>query len=384
MNREPHRRNLVLVASGLELAGGGRAVVGRLLARAGADYARRRGIGFSVLHLGSEHPPLAGVAIESFQGRRLALARAVWGRQLARPRPALLFDLLGPARLQAWLPPRLRSPYGVMLLGIEVFRGVNGARSRALRHASPRLAISAYTGERARRLLPAGEDGVAVVHLALEERPADGRPAAELLGRAGEGFLLIVGRMDASERYKGHDALLEALPRVLARCPAARLVVAGGGGDRPRLAAKAAELGLEGRVLFTGFVSEATLAELYRRSAVFVMPSRGEGFGLVYLEAMRASRPCVAARGGAAEEIVRDGETGLLVDAEDRDELAQALVRLLTDADRRREMGQAGRKRWAERFNGEAFRRRLFPHLDRLTALAGQGSAGDSPSGGHP
>lgn len=384
MNREPHRRDLVLVASGLELAGGGRAVVGRLLARAGAEYARQQGIGFAVLHLGSEHPPLDGVAIESFRGHRLALARAVWGRQLARPRPALLFDLLGPARLQAWLPPRLRAPYGVMLLGIEVFDGVNGSRARALRNASPRLAISACTAERTRRLLPAGADGVAVVHLALEERPADGRLETELLDRAGEGFLLIVGRMDAGERYKGHDAVLEALPRVLARCPQARLVVAGCGDDRPRLAAKAAELGLEGRVLFTGFVSEATLAELYRRSAAFVMPSRGEGFGLVYLEAMRAGKPCVAARGGAAGEIVQDGETGLLVDPEDRDELDRALVRLLDDPDRRREMGQAGRRRWAESFSGRAFRRRLFPHLDRLTALAGGDFAHFQPHGGRP
>ena len=94
------------------------------------------------------------------------------------------------------------------------------------------------------------------------------------------------------------------MPPLLAARPGARLVVAGDGDDRPRLEARAAALGLGGAVLFTGFVSEATLAELYRRAAVFVMPSLGEGFGLVYLEAMRAGKPCVAARGSAAEEVV--------------------------------------------------------------------------------
>ena len=107
-----------------------------------------------------------------------------------------------------------------------------------------------------------------------------------------------------TERYKGHDQLLEAMTTL----PDARLVVAGDGDDRRRLEEKAAALGLGDRTFFTGFLSEATLAELYRRCAAFVMPSRGEGFGLVYLEAMRAGKPVLAARGSAAEEIVRGRE----------------------------------------------------------------------------
>ena len=155
--------------------------------------------------------------------------------------------------------------------------------------------------------------------------------------------------MASGERYKGHDQILEALPRV----PGARLVVAGDGDDRPRLEARAADLGCEERVTFTGFVSEATLAELYRRAAVFVMPSLGEGFGLVYLEAMRAGKPCVAARGSAADEVVADGETGFLVDRDDPEELASVLDRLLASPDLARRMGEAGRRRWREQFSLE-------------------------------
>jgi glycosyltransferase involved in cell wall biosynthesis len=175
--------------------------------------------------------------------------------------------------------------------------------------------------------------------------------------------------MAASERYKGHDQILEALPRVLELCPNVHLVVAGEGDDRRRLEEKADYLGIGAAVLFAGFTSEATLAELYRRCAVFVMPSRGEGFGLVYLEAMRAARPVVAALGSAAEEIVVDGETGLLVDPDDRERLARTLARLLRDAGGARRMGWAGRERWERELGLDRFRERLEPLLERLVSF---------------
>src|SRR5262249_19115378 len=214
-----------------------------------------------------------------------------------------------PARCQALLPRLLRGPHLVFLNGIEVWRPLSWDRRRALEAARVRLAISEHTRRRAQEFSPSLPP-VDVLPLALEDRPPWGRVDRALEERCGEGFVLMVGRMAASERYKGHDQMLEALTRL----PAARLVVAGDGDDRPRLEGRARELGLGGRGVFTGFVEEATLRELYARCALFAMPSRDEGFGLAYLEAMRAARPCVAARGCAAEEIVADGETGSLVD----------------------------------------------------------------------
>lgn len=312
----------------------------------------------------------------SFGRDRRALALAVWRRQWhdrGRRRLALVYDLLGPARLQAWLPARLRAPYLIPLYGIEVWHPLGPGRRRALARATVRFAISRHTLERA---LPFSPElaGTPVVPLALEERAPEGAIDAGLLRRLGQGYLLIVGRMAASERYKGHDAVLEALTRL----PEARLAVAGDGDDRPRLAARAADLGLAGRVTFTGFVSEATLVELYRRSSVFVMPSLGEGFGLVYLEAMRAGKPCVAAQGGAAAEVVVDGETGLLVrvgdpegGAGDAVALSAALGQLLADPGRARRMGEAGRRRWREELNAGHFRARLAPLLEQLIAAGG-------------
>jgi glycosyltransferase involved in cell wall biosynthesis len=89
---------------------------------------------------------------------------------------------------------------------------------------------------------------------------------------------LTVGRLHSAERYKGHDQMLEAWPRIAREQPGARWVIAGAGDDRPRGEAAAARLGVADSVVFTGFTSEATLAEHYARCGLFALPSRGEGF----------------------------------------------------------------------------------------------------------
>ncbi|HEV8577576.1 MAG TPA: glycosyltransferase family 4 protein [Thermoanaerobaculia bacterium] len=359
------RRDLVFVSAGLGLDGGGRAAAGRLLAGACAAFAGDRGMGFRVLSLDGDRTPGVEAPVRGFGGDQRALALSLWKGQVADHRASYVFDLLGPARVQAYLPAPLRAPYLVPLYGIEVWRPLDWDRRRALAKATVRFAISAYTLERARQFCP-DLDRTSILPLALEEREPDGRTDAALLDRLGEGFLLITGRMASGERYKGHDQILEAWPGLLAVHPGARLVVAGDGNDRPRLQEKAASIGLGDAVAFTGFASEATLAELYRRCAVFVMPSRGEGFGLVYLEAMRAARPVLAARGSAAEEIVQNGKTGLVVDPDDREELTAALARLLGEPEAARRMGEAGRERWRQDFGVARFRERLRPLLERL------------------
>ncbi len=376
----PPARDLIFVSAGLELDGGGRALAGRLLAAGSAAFAAERGVGWSLLSLGGLDGFAGDSRARGFGGQQGALALAAWRRQLAGGRVACVYDLLGPARVQAWLPPPVRAPYMVTLYGIEVWRRLSGVRRRALRRATVRLATSAYTLAEARQMN--GDMGpVEVLPLCLEERPPAGEVDAALLERAGRDFLLIVGRMAATERYKGHDQLLAAMQRLQAdgtvrlhlqadESLRPRLIIAGDGDDRPRLEALAAALGVSGSVTFTGFVSEATLAELYRRAAVFVMPSRGEGFGLVYLEAMRAGRPCVAARASAAAELIEDGESGLLVDPLDPAALAAALARLLASPELADRMGQAGRRRFERLFTPERFRVRLWPFLERLTSAS--------------
>lgn len=135
--------------------------------------------------------------------------------------------------------------------------------------------------------------------------------------------------------------LLDAMTRL----PGAILRVAGDGPEGPRLRARAAELGLHGRVELLGHVPFERLAAEFRRADVFCLPSRQEGFGIVFLEAMAAGLPIVAARAAAVPETVADGECGILVPPGDAPALAAALGTLLADAGLRTRMGEAGRKR---------------------------------------
>jgi len=111
-------------------------------------------------------------------------------------------------------------------------------------------------------------------------------------------------------------------------------------------------LALQDRVTFLGVIPWRQLVERYRQAAIFCLPSRQEGFGIVFLEAMACGKPIVAARAAAVPETVADGESGVLVDPDDPEALARALTALLRDPDLRREMGEGGRRR-VERYRAD-------------------------------
>jgi phosphatidylinositol alpha-1,6-mannosyltransferase len=178
--------------------------------------------------------------------------------------------------------------------------------------------------------------------------------------------------MSSTERYKGHDQLILAWPRVLAEVPDAALVMVGRGDDVERLRTKAAALGLGRAVHFPGFLPDAAVRAVMRNAALFAMPSRGEGFGLVYLQAMRAGLPCIGSRDDAASDVIVDGESGILVPRQDPEAIAGALARLLTDESMRRRMGDAGRRRFESVFTYPRFRTRMAGILARAFPAAAQ------------
>lgn len=141
---------------------------------------------------------------------------------------------------------------------------------------------------------------------------------------------------------KSVDVLLHALPRVLAAVPAARLRVVGVGPELDRLLALRGALGLGQSVEFLRHVPFAQLTEEYRDCALFCLPSRQEGFGIVLLEAMAAGRAVVTSRAAAIPEVVPDGEAGLLVPPGDPRALADTLIALLADRARADTLGEAG------------------------------------------
>jgi len=166
--------------------------------------------------------------------------------------------------------------------------------------------------------------------------------------------LLCIGRLIP---IKGHLVLLRALAQARKAVPGVTLDLAGRGPLEPALKSYARELGLDGAVHFLGFVSP--VGDAIENAAIVVVPSLGEGFGMVALEAMERGRPVIASAVGGLPEIVADGETGLVVPSGDADALAEAIVALAGDLDRARAMGLAGRERALAEFTPERSAQRI-------------------------
>ena len=242
-----------------------------------------------------------------------------------------------------------------------------------MRGARARIAISPHTARRgaaAHPDLPAIDTCLLAL---LPDEEAPDRVPADVRVDYGPHAVVIVGRMASTERYKGHDQLVLAWPRVLAEVPDASLVMIGRGDDVERLRTKAAALGLGRTVHFPGFLPDVAVRAVMRNASLFAMPSRGEGFGLVYLQAMRAGIPCIGSRDDAAADVIVDGETGILVPRQDPEAIAGALARLLTDESMRRRMGDAGRRRFDSVFTYPRFRARLATVLSRAFPASAQG-----------
>jgi len=281
---------------------------------------------------------------------------ATWGvREGFRSQSKTMVIVMHLALAPVAFPLVFRGARMVLFLhGIECWRPLRRLEAAAVRRAWLVMANSEYTIRRFKEANPTLADrNVRACPLGTEIPLWDAE--AE---KGNEGFALIVGRMSAEERYKGHDLLLEMWPDVTRYVPSGKLVIAGDGDDRMRLQKKAAAMNLSGKVEFLGRVSDNTLKQLYRQCAFFIMPSRHEGFGLVFLEAMTAARACIGGI-GAASEVIEDGVTGFVVDPDNRDQVRDTIVRLFQDPKLASRMGAAGAQRVAGQFTESHFQERF-------------------------
>jgi phosphatidylinositol alpha-1,6-mannosyltransferase len=171
--------------------------------------------------------------------------------------------------------------------------------------------------------------------------------------------VLTVGRWAASERYKGTDDLIRAVAQLRATVADLHLVAVGGGDDLTRLQKLAQDAGIADRVHFLQGCSREELGACYARAKVFALPSTGEGFGLVFLEAMAFSKPVVGVVCGGATDLIDDGINGLLVPPHDVSLLAEALGRLLGDEMLRSKLGRRGAEIVRERYEFDFFQTEL-------------------------
>lgn len=155
--------------------------------------------------------------------------------------------------------------------------------------------------------------------------------------------ILFLGRLAAN---KGVNYLVSAMPKILAKHPDAKLVICGEGEEKPSIVNLIKKLGLEGSVTFYGTVNLDTLASLYAASSVFVLPSinRLEAFGIVQLEAMACHTPVIASDIPGVNSVMDVGKSGLLVPKQDPQAIADAVIKILSDPELIRSMGQRGRQ----------------------------------------
>jgi phosphatidylinositol alpha-1,6-mannosyltransferase len=348
-----------VASESFSLERGGAARVGRLLARLAAD------IGFDADLLAlSDREPIKDFNLSSrtAAGSRTDFAFRCWTNGITRSH--FIYNHVGMARAHCLLP-MLRRPYAVWMLGIDVWSPrMRGDYGRRIEEASLLLSISDFTRRRAAELLPSAQRAK-VCWLATEED--DVPEGSSDLG--GPPTVLILARVDASEMYKGHVELIDCWPSVMAAIPDARLLIAGGGDGLGMLRARAGASPAASNIEFTGLVPQDQIDALWSRAHVFAMPSRQEGFGLVYIEAMRRGLPVIASMQDAGQEINLHGVTGYNVDLERESELARRTIELLSDKALARQFGENGREHWRANFCFSAFRSRMEPIMaEFLTA----------------
>ena len=187
----------------------------------------------------------------------------------------------------------------------------------------------------------------------------------------------LIGTVTRLLHQKGVHILLDAFATCLRHVPQASLVVLGDGPERPALEAQVRAHGMAQRVHFLGYMATPDVSAIMRGVDIFVFPTFGEGFGLVLLEAMAWGKPVVASQVMAIPEIVRHGETGLLVPPDDIASLAQALLRLMQDLPLCHRLGMAGQRRVEREFTVERMVQQTVCVYDQLLDMAGSNTIAD-------
>ncbi len=338
--------------------------------------------GMRVTWLASGFP--GGPPEDAHRGMRI-VRRGVWwnfnllvprvlAREFSRPAPDLVVEDIN--KVPCFTPWWTASPVAVIvphLFGATAFREAPlpvalyvvllEALIPLAYHRARFLVISESTRDDLRRR-GIGAGKISVVHCGLDH---DAYRVDGASPKRAQPTIVFVGRL---RRYKGVDWVMRALPRVLARVPAARLQVIGDGPHLAALQGAAARLNVAHAVEFLGFLPRAEKVKHVQQAWVLVQPSPKEGWGLTVVEAGACGTGVVAADSPGLRDSVRDGRTGLLVPYDDDARLADALVRVLEDTAFRDGLGAAGIE-WAARFRWEECAQRSLQALtDHLGAEA--------------
>jgi phosphatidylinositol alpha-1,6-mannosyltransferase len=341
-------------------APGGIQRAGRHLAFVLSEYATSHKMEYRILSLNDTQElhrmRIAGrefVFTGAARGKARFAASAI---RAARRHPKIVLaahpNLAPIARTMQLVAPRMKSI--ICTHGVEVWEPLSAIRRNSLRNASLVLSPSRATADFVGTLQGISPLKVRVLPWALDPDFETTNSAASNT-KLPQAFpsgpvILSVGRWVATERYKGMDTLILALPRLLLRWPKLQLALVGSGDDHEWLEAIARESGVRLHVHFLRDLSYGELSACYAAADIFALPSRGEGFGFVYLEAMARGKPVIGGAHGGAPEVIQDGVTGYLVQHGDSVQLSTSIDAILSNPELARQMGQRGRERVEKEF----------------------------------
>jgi len=305
--------------------------------------------------------------------RQLAFVAALL-RAAGRARPVLVLSThINFLPMARWLKHRFEIRYVGVAHGIDAWGNRRFGVRAALAEADMVLSVSRFTRNCLAREQHLGPDRLGLLPNTFAEsqfRPAPKSQA--LLQRYGlparAPVVFTFGRLAAAERYKGFDRVIAALSVIRRAVPDVRYLIGGTGDDRPRLEALARAAGVADRVHFTGFIPADELCAHYNLCDVFAMPSTGEGFGIVFLEAMACGKPVLAGNRDGSVEPLADGRFGALVDPLDPAQLADTLTQLLQRRFAHQLIWQPDelRRQVVAEFGFDRFASTLKTHLRRL------------------
>ena len=257
-------------------------------------------------------------------------------RQAYRERPGLIVSThlnFGP--VAQFIRRCLGIRYVLVAHGIDAWYLKDGSRRKALQQADLVLAVSRYTRDRLVQEIGIDANRIKIFpNTFAPDMFSIGFKSPQLLNKHGLSpqtpVILTVCRLAEADRYKGYDQIIKAMPRILSEVPNARYLIVGKGPDRPRIEKLIAEVGVQDAVTLVGFVPDEELADYYNLCDLFAMPSKAEGFGIVYLEALACGKPVLAGNKDGSRDALADGELGVLVDPDDVGEIAREVIRVIT------------------------------------------------------
>lgn len=261
-------------------------------------------------------------------------------------------------------------PFWTVAHGVEAWNISRPALQEALKAAQRIIAVSHYTRDRLLKEQGIETQKISLLHNTFQsERFQPSSKPDWLLKKyriyPSQPILLTVCRLCSTESYRSYDSVLEALPFILQKIPNAKYLIVGKGDDQNRIHEKIREMKLEDHVILTGFVPDKDLCDYYNLCDIFVMPSKLEGFGIVYLEALACGKPVIGGNQDGAVDALGKGELGALINPDDIEEIAETVVQILEQTYPNSLMFQPDqlRSKVIEKFGFTSFQRTLKHHI---------------------